>query len=216
MSAHQKGKFATLPPLAYLHECYSIDSSCGSGLRWKNRPLSHFVNAHGMNIMNARFAGQPAGYRANITKRSSGEPPRYYWTVRLRTSGKDVERNGQLMLSHRVVYYMHTGRDPVDSIVDHRDGNTENNSPDNLRLATFSQNLFNAQRRPRQHAKGVTYDKRRSRYAARVSLSLGSYSTEKEAALAYQAAAEILHKEFALHLSRPQHSIPESGSPLDL
>lgn len=43
-------------------------------------------------------------------------------------------------LVHRIIYYMATGVDPLDSIVDHKDGDPANNSIDNLRLATTAEN----------------------------------------------------------------------------
>ena len=49
-----------------------------------------------------------------------------------------VERKRYMV--HRIIYFMATGVDPLDSHVDHKDGDPTNNRPGNLRLATKAQN----------------------------------------------------------------------------
>lgn len=82
--------------------------------------------------------------------------------------------------------------------VDHRDGNGLNNRRDNLRLATHQQNLQN--QRPRGGSskyRGVFWDKSKARWKASIRLGarrfwLGSFSTELEAAVAYNRRAKEL------------------------
>ncbi|NWC86958.1 HNH endonuclease [Pseudomonas reactans] len=49
--------------------------------------------------------------------------------------------------THRVVYFMHTGKDPGPLIVDHVDGDITNNNVCNLRCCTNTENLQNARKR---------------------------------------------------------------------
>lgn len=85
-------------------------------------------------------------------------------------------------------------------VVDHRDGNGLNNTRMNLRPATYMMNFWNGRLRFGRKFKGVT--KRGKRFQARImrageSISLGTFSTEIEAASAYDVAARRLYGEFA-------------------
>jgi len=81
--------------------------------------------------------------------------------------------------------------------VDHRDGNGLNNSRSNLRYATCQQNAYN--RRPQKRSKsskykGVSWHKGDQKWHALIKYQqklhfLGAYSSEYEAALAYNFAA---------------------------
>lgn len=57
-----------------------------------------------------------------------------------------MQFNGQFYRTHRVIYYMHTGIDPAELVVDHRDGDCLNNKVENLRACTIQENLWNAKR----------------------------------------------------------------------
>lgn len=52
--------------------------------------------------------------------------------------------NDQFYRTHRVIYYMHTGIDPAELVVDHIDGDQLNNKVENLRACTVQENLWNA------------------------------------------------------------------------
>lgn len=87
--------------------------------------------------------------------------------------------------------------------IDHIDGNGLDNRRTNLRLASKEENGAN-QRKTRGTSafKGVSWNKRNSRWEAKVQVSgrlrhLGSYRDEIEAALAYDAAAREMFGEFA-------------------
>lgn len=53
--------------------------------------------------------------------------------------------DGKFYRTHRIIFFMNTGIDPAQHVVDHIDGNRLNNNPDNLRSCTVAENLWNAQ-----------------------------------------------------------------------
>ena len=88
--------------------------------------------------------------------------------------------------------------------VDHIDANRKNNCITNLRFATHSENSRNMKRHADNSSvyKGVSLYKRRNMWVARIKfidkhIYLGSFTSEKEAAAAYNAAAIEHYKEFA-------------------
>lgn len=102
--------------------------------------------------------------------------------------------------ANRVAWLIMTGEWPS-TIVDHRDGDGLNNRWANFRAATPAQNAANARIRKDNTVglKGVTL--RGSRYVVRIQankrrISVGSFRTAQEAALAYREAAETHHAEF--------------------
>lgn len=103
--------------------------------------------------------------------------------------------NGKRLLRmHRMLV-----RCPRGFELDHIDGNGLNNTRNNLRIATRSQNLMNRKR------KGVIFKQdpwRKKKWTAAVYLNgkrfaLGYYLTEQEARAAYEAKARELHGDFA-------------------
>lgn len=58
--------------------------------------------------------------------------------------------DGQFYRTHRVIYFIHTGIEPAELVVDHIDGNRLNNNVENLRACTFQENLWNAKGRPKR------------------------------------------------------------------
>jgi hypothetical protein len=111
---------------------------------------------------------------------------------------RSVIIKGRDFLAHRIIYYLHYGVWPGDFQVDHIDGDKLNNKPENLRLVTNKQNQ-KSYNKPTKGAsskyRGVCWDKSRNKYVAQIVhnkkvINLGRFTCEKEAALAYNIAAE--------------------------
>ena len=93
---------------------------------------------------------------------------------------------------------------PKGLLVDHRDHNTLNNQKYNLRICNSNNNNWNML--PRKNCKskhkGVFWNNDRNKWTSRIQKNekikfLGRFSTQKEAAIAYNKAAKELHGEFA-------------------
>lgn len=108
----------------------------------------------------------------------------------------------------RMVFAFHHGFMP--EVVDHIDGNGMNNKIENLRSATKLQNQYNRKKQDNTFSKykGVakaSWIKETSKKmtyvcnirAGKKNYWLGTFDTEKEAALAYNEKAKELHGEFA-------------------
>lgn len=93
---------------------------------------------------------------------------------------------------------------PPDLLVDHINGNTLDNRRCNLRLATKSQNSINSSKSCGvSQYKGVWFRSRKKPWVAEIhkdgiKYHLGSYSSENEAALAYNKKAVELFGDFAV------------------
>lgn len=88
--------------------------------------------------------------------------------------------------------------------VDHKNGNGLDNRRENLRIATDSQNQWNSRKGPGTSSryKGVSWNKQRKRWAARIWVNgiyqhLGYYEDEAVAALEYDRVAREFRGEFA-------------------
>ena len=103
------------------------------------------------------------------------------------------------ILMHRVIL-----NPPLDMECDHVDGDGLNNTRGNLRLCTKSQNQQNKRKREgcSSQYKGVTWDKSRDKWGAKIFLqgkcyNLGRFNDEREAARTYNEAAKRMFGEFA-------------------
>ncbi len=114
---------------------------------------------------------------------------------------------------HLVWFYVH-GEWPDE--IDHIDGCTWNNAPDNLRLCTRTQNNFNAKRETGQaDLKGAYLDKRNLQWYSKIQIGgqvklLGNHGSAEEAHAAFMAAVELYHGEFAFH-NRPPTPTQEAA-----
>jgi hypothetical protein len=107
--------------------------------------------------------------------------------------------DGDHVLIHRLIYTHFHGPMPAHLVVDHINGNRQDNRIENLRLVTNSQNQQNrprAMRHSKTGVKGVAWEQ--NRYRARIIVSgkrfdLGRYKTLDEAKKAYADAAAKLH-----------------------
>ncbi len=115
---------------------------------------------------------------------------------------KVVGIDGTNYLLHRLIYLYHHGLLPTS--IDHIDGNTTNNSIDNLRKATLSQNQCNKKIGINNTSgiKGVTWNKRVRMWQAGVGMYgkfkfLGYFWDAYTADLTVKRERKLLHKEFA-------------------
>lgn len=108
----------------------------------------------------------------------------------------------QPVLAHRVAWKMHFGCEPV-AMIDHIDGNKQNNRISNLRDVTHLQNGWNRSTRSWSGTgvKGVTFCKQTKKYRAVLrtggkTICLGRYANIADARAAYLRAAEKAFGEF--------------------
>ena len=174
-------KAKLMPPLEILNHMFAISKESPSGLIWKNS--------------NATWV--KAGHVAGSLCKDN------YWQVK-------ITYNKQCLLYqvHRIVYYLHTGINPKDLLIDHVNG--KENNVDNLRLATCSQNSQHQKAKAKENKtskyKGVyltNEHNKPNRWRAVISVNkkriyLGRFKTEEEAAKAYNQAAVLYHKEYAV------------------
>jgi len=100
--------------------------------------------------------------------------------------------------ANRLAYYMHHGKDPLEKLVDHIDGDKSNNKINNLRLATKSQNAMNRVNLASNNTsgiKGVHWCNRASKWVASIKVNavqkfLG-YFINKEDAIKARKEYEI-------------------------
>ncbi len=176
--------------LQVLNECFMIDESCHSGLRWKGRPLYHFSSYAGFTRWNRRYSGKPAGTKQlHIINKER-------WVVCLSLKSKQY-----LIKSHRVVYAIYNNIEPTD-LIDHKDRSSSNNIS-NLRLCNTSENQWNTDKKSHNTSgyKGVSFLK--GKYTSRITVNkkfiwLGRFEKAEDAAKAYIEASKKHHGKFSI------------------
>ena len=115
-----------------------------------------------------------------------------------------VNFNKKSYAVHRIIWMLHSGKDPYPLCVDHVNGVRSDNRLKNLRLATRAENTQNQKITARNSSgyKGVSFIKSRGTWDARIMKKrkmywLGAFSTKEEAYAAYCKAAQELHRDFA-------------------
>ena len=164
-------KINKLPSLEYLKECFVLDASLPSGLRWSaDRPFSHFKSETLFKRWKTNNSNQSAGCILN-----NG----YYY------SRLDKNRYP----NHRIVFAIYNNSaDFQDKQMDHIDGDVFNNSPQNLRLVTASQNQFNRKKQKNNSSghKNISFVKRLNKYRCAMQVNgkdiyIGLFNTIEEA-----------------------------------
>lgn len=185
-----------------LHECFDYHED--GYLIWKERPLKHFKDSGNQKRFNTPHAGKVAGY---YNKRTDSKRDDFgYYKVRI-----TLEKSQGMFKLHRLIFLWHHGYLP--EIIDHKDGNTMNNRINNLRESTVQQNSCNLKLNVNNTSgyKGVVKDRCDGKWRAAIASGdvnyfLGVYNTKEEAALAYNLAAKVLHKDFA-KLNEIKHEV---------
>lgn len=128
------------------------------------------------------------------------------WFAHRHPNGAFYAMRGQRVNGKQTMIYMHRmllGITDPTILVDHRDGDTLNNTQSNIRRATPSQNMYNTrlQRNPSGY-RGVYLHKPSGLYMAYINhdgkrIHLGYFACPKTASEARDKAASELHQEFA-------------------
>ncbi len=141
------------------------------------------------------------GLTAKVDDADFEELSKYKWYA-VKCFGKYYARRSE---GRNKKIYMHRqlAGNPLHLHVDHKDGNSLNNQRENLRNANVAQNMANrkAFENCSSSFKGVT--KNGEKWIARIGTNgdqiyIGCFTSEIEAALAYDKKAYELHGEFAV------------------
>ena len=153
-------------------------------LYWKPRPRDAFRSQSAYVMWNKRYANLPAGSVNHRGYVRVGIAKRYY-------------------MAHRLIWLYHRGWLP--DALDHKNGNPSDNRMRNLRVATQTENRWNARRKipTTTNIKGV-YKRPSGHYEAHICadykrIHLGTFERKQDAIRAVSRARKELHKQFARH-----------------
>ncbi|WP_321868633.1 HNH endonuclease [Paraburkholderia tropica] len=123
-------KQSLLPHLDFLRECFAYQPETGH-LVWKQRPAHHFKWARSQKTFNKRLAGKRAGTPQGKHKR-----------LQLHITSGSVELHAY---TSNVIWALNYGTElPPGCVIDHEDGDTDNERLSNLRMATWAGNMHNS------------------------------------------------------------------------
>jgi hypothetical protein len=172
-------KTSKFPSQEYLKACFSYNPLSGL-LRWKKRPREHFKSDLAFHRFNALFADNHAGYKDD----------KGYISVYM---------DGKHLKAHRIIWMLVNGHYPKHQI-DHINTIRSDNTIDNLREASHSQNQMNTNvyKTNKLGIKGVWFDVDKGRFRSKLRKKhLGSFKTIEEAKAAYDKAASAEYGDFA-------------------
>jgi hypothetical protein len=177
-------------PIQTVIESLEYDPTSPSGLKWKNRPMTHFDSNREWKRWNGRFAKTTAGAIWN------GK----YWRIMV---------SGVIYRVHRLVWCLIHGADPGTKILDHINGNGLDNRIENLRLANHSQNGSNQKKTHRNTSGtvGVVWHKSSKKWQAQIevhqkNIYLGLFSSKADACAARKAAESRYFGSFSYDISQ--------------
>lgn len=141
---------------------------------------------HATPRCHSELHGKEAGFAQH------GGRGKYYWHIKI--DSRKYKR------SHLVFLVCH-GRFPT-PIADHRDGNSLNDRPENIREVTIQQNAMNHRKRAKRSLLPMGVKALRGRFQARIShnkrqICIGSFATAEEASAAYTTKRKELFGEYA-------------------
>jgi len=165
-------------PLEYIKSILKIDLTSPSGLTW---------------IKKFKTAGTLKAY-----KKKGVLTGKKYWVMKVPYNGKRHD-----LIVHRIVLLLKEKELDPDKEVDHDDGNSLNNNPDNLRESTHSENMHNS-KAPKNNTsghKGVFWHKASGKWEVRIRLNgklynFGLYANKEDAIKVAIEARKKLHGEF--------------------
>lgn len=153
-----------LPDAEYLNACFEYVDGV---LFWKLRPANHFKTQRLNNMWNKTWPGKLAGRPM---------PGRLkYWQTML---------NGKRYLNHRLIAGMFGL--PLDGLIDHIDGNPQNNRIENLRACSRDENARNNGGWAKRPGLRGIYQRENGRWTAAIRIdgrlqNLGTYESKEEA-----------------------------------
>ena len=135
------------------------------------------------------------GWNARWVGKEAGATPKY-------SGYHNVKIDGVFYRRCRLVWIWHNGEIAVGEYVDHVNCNRGDDSIENLRIGTSSQNSYNrSSYRESKFLRGVYRPSGKGSFRARITadrkiIELGAFPSEQEAHAAYLSAANRLHGDF--------------------
>jgi hypothetical protein len=152
----------------------------------------------------------PTGLSVKYQFNSRCKPGQQAGAYDVKSKRSIIQVNGKNYKCSRVVYYLATEIDPGLYEVDHIDQDSSNNSIENLRLSTRSQNAANMKLKASNTTgyKGVSWHKARGLFRCTVGLGgtskqLANHICPARLAYSYNAFVKEHYKEFAVLNSLP-------------